>query len=234
VTEKWSSAAPDISESDQVLMNSAGGRATIAAVKQHVAQSAVIQPQMNLEIDLGLDSLARAECFVSVEQCLGIELKAEEAATVQTVAELADLANTKLGTGHASGELAPAKFSWREALAQPDLQEQLPKEVKELLRPKPGSVLLAYAALRVVYLISRVLFRMQVRGGRIETTDRSGCPGWNLSDLATLLVALPPCKNKHQFRKAYRSSGSDGGCNRRTLLREADRCSTATNSATAG
>lgn len=159
----------EISEVDQMLLDSAGGRATMAALKQHVGQAKVIQPQMNLEIDLGLDSLARAECFVSLEQSLGIELKPEEAATVQTVAELAHLANTKLGTGRASGDLAPAKFSWREALAQPDLQERLPEEVKELLRPKPGSVLLAYAVLRVVYLVSRILFRMQVKGTDVLT-----------------------------------------------------------------
>lgn len=161
--------ASDLSDADRVLMDSAGGRATIAAVRQHVAGSKVIEPQMNLEIDLGLDSLARAECFVSVEQSLGVELKAEEAATVQTVGELAHLANTKLGSASASVELEPAKFSWRDALAQPDLQERLPEEVKELLRPKPGSVLLAYAVLRVVYLISRVLFRMKVRGDDVLT-----------------------------------------------------------------
>jgi long-chain acyl-CoA synthetase len=159
----------EISEVDQMLMDSPGGRATIAAVKQHVGQSKVIQPQMNLEIDLGLDSLARAECLVSVEQSLGIEIRPEETATVQTVAELAHLANTKLGTGCASGDLAPAKFSWREALAQPDLQERLPEEVRELLRPKPGSVLFAYAVLRVIYLISRLLFRMQVKGADVLT-----------------------------------------------------------------
>ena len=166
---KRESKAVDISEADQVLMDSPGGRATIAAVKQHVAEAKLIQPQMNLEIDLGLDSLARAECFVSVEQSLGLELKPEEAATVQTVAELARLANTKFGTGPASGELGATKFAWREALAQPDLQDQLPAEVKELLKPKPGSVLVAYAVLRIVYLISRVLFRMEVRGADVLT-----------------------------------------------------------------
>lgn len=165
-------AETKISESndaDRALLESPGGRAATAAIKQHVAESRVVQPQMNLEIDLGLDSLARAECFVSVEQSLGIEIKPDEAATVQTVAELAQLANTKLGTGSAAGELGLAKFSWREALAQPDLQEQLPAELNELLRPKPGSVFLAYAVLRVIYLISRLLFRLEVRGAEVLT-----------------------------------------------------------------
>ena len=159
----------ETNRADQALMDSAGGRATLAAVNQHMAESRVIQPQMNLEIDLGLDSLARAECFVSVEQSLGVELNPEEAATVQTVGELARLANNKLGTGAIPGELGRAKFAWGEALAQPDPQGQLPAEVKELLKPKPASVLFAYAVLRIIYLISRLVFRMDVKGVEVLT-----------------------------------------------------------------
>lgn len=159
----------ELSEGDRALMESAGGRATIAAVKQHVTELKDIHPQMNLEIDLGLDSLARAECFVSVEHSLSIQLKPEEAATVQTVGELAGLANAKLGAGSASGQLASASFSWRDVLAQPALQEELPEEVRELLKPKSGSVLLAYTVLRVIYLISRLLFRMDVKGANVLT-----------------------------------------------------------------
>ena len=154
----------EINQADQALLDSPGGRAALGAVRQHIPESKVIQPRMNLEIDLGLDSLARAECFVNVEQSLGIQLKPDEAASVQTVGELARLANNKLRTGPVPDEPGRSKFSWREALAQPELQEQLPPEVKELLKPKPGSVLLAYAVLRVIYLVSRLLFRMEVKG----------------------------------------------------------------------
>jgi acyl carrier protein len=47
---------------------------------------------MHFEIDLGLDSLARTECFASVEQTLGIELDPQELSTVQKVGELVQLA----------------------------------------------------------------------------------------------------------------------------------------------
>lgn len=161
--------ALEISEVDQVFMNSQGGRATIAAMKQHVPESEVIHPRMNLEIDLGLDSLARAECFVSVEQSLGIKLEPDDAANVQTVADLVRLANAKLGTGPASAQFSSANFSWREALAQPALQQELPEEVRELLKPKPRSVVLAYLVLRVIYLIARLLFRMEVKGADVLT-----------------------------------------------------------------
>jgi long-chain acyl-CoA synthetase len=157
----------EITQADQALLDSPGGRATMAAVKQHVAESQTINPQMNLEIDLGLDSLARAECFVSVEQSLGIELKPDEAATVQTIAELAQLANTKVETGIGAGELARARFCWHDALAQPALPEKRPEEVQELLKPKPGAALVAYAILRIFYGISRLLFRMEVNGTEV-------------------------------------------------------------------
>lgn len=70
-----------VSEADRALMDSPAGRATLAAVEQHVRDIPLIQPHLNFEIDLGLDSLARAECFASVEQSLGIELRPEELST---------------------------------------------------------------------------------------------------------------------------------------------------------
>jgi long-chain acyl-CoA synthetase len=165
---KGTGMALETTEVDRVLMNSPGGRATIAAVKQQLGET-VIHPQMNLEIDLGLDSLARAECFVSVEASLGLTLEPDEAANVQTVGDLVGLANAKLGTGPASPETGRTKFSWRDALTQPALQQELPEEVRELIKPKPGSVLLAYGVLRVIYVIARVLFRMEVKGAEVLT-----------------------------------------------------------------
>ena len=161
---KASPGVVEINEPDQTLLDSPGGRAAIAAVKQHLPESKVIHPQMNLEIDLGLDSLARAECMVSLEQSLGIQLKPDEVVNVHTVAELIRLANIRLGTAPAPRELTVTQFSWREALAQPALQKELPEEVRELLKSKRGSVVLAYMVSQVIYLIARVLFRMEVKG----------------------------------------------------------------------
>jgi long-chain acyl-CoA synthetase len=88
---------------------------------------------------------------------------------VQTVAELVRLANTKLGAAPTRGGLGDAKFSWRDALSQPALQQDLPEEARELLNPKPGSVALAYAVLRVIYVIARLFFRMRVSGVDVLT-----------------------------------------------------------------
>jgi long-chain acyl-CoA synthetase len=154
------------SEADQELMDSTAGRVVTAAIKQHVRDIELIHPQMNFEIDLGLDSLARAECFASVEQSLGIELKPEEASVAQTVGELVKLANAKINGKPPSVGQTSADFQWRDVLS--GTSEELP-EVAQLLKPKPGLALFAYVALQLIYLVARVLFRMEVRGGEVLT-----------------------------------------------------------------
>ncbi len=153
-----------LSEADQALMDSPAGRATIAAVVQHVRDMKLIHPQMNFEIDLGLDSLARAECFASIEQSLGIELKPEEVSTAQTVGELVLLANAKISGGPRRLGPAGAEFHWRDVLA--GTTEELP-EVEHLLKRKPGLVLFEYVVLRFIYLAARLLLRMEVKGKEV-------------------------------------------------------------------
>lgn len=155
-----------LSDADQALMTSPAGRATVAAVKLHARDIELIHPRMNFEIDLGLDSLARAECVVSVEQSLGIELKPEEVSAAQTVGELVQLANAKLSSGPRPLARAGGEFHWRDVLAR--TTEELP-EVQQLLRRKPELVLFAYVVLRLIYVGARLLFRMEVKGREVLT-----------------------------------------------------------------
>jgi long-chain acyl-CoA synthetase len=154
-----------LSEAERKELDSPAGRAVVAAIKHHVSDIESISPQMNLEIDLHLDSLARAECVVSVEQSLGIELKPEEISTVQRVGELIQLANAM---SSAATRLGPAgqKFHWRQVLA--GTSEELP-ELAQLLRPKSGVVLIAYLVLQLIYFLARLVFRMEVKGGKVLT-----------------------------------------------------------------
>ncbi|HEU4477545.1 MAG TPA: AMP-binding protein [Pyrinomonadaceae bacterium] len=149
-----------LSEADQRLMDSPAGRAVVAAIKQHLPDRELISPQMNLEIDLRLDSLARAECVVSVEQNLGIELKPEEVSTVQRVGELIQLASA-MSSGPTGVRTTAEEFHWRHVLSE--TSAELP-EVAQLLRPKTGLVLIAYGVLRFVYLVARLFFRVEVKG----------------------------------------------------------------------
>ncbi len=160
---KRESKAVTLSQAERALMDTPAGRATLAMVKRHLRDIEVIHPHMNFEIDLGLDSLARAECVVGIEQSLGIELKPEEVATVQRVGELVELANAKI-TGKPQLGPADAEFHWRNVLA--GTSEELP-EVEQLLRRKPGVVLFAYVVLQLINLGARLLFRMEVKGKEV-------------------------------------------------------------------
>ena len=160
------SKATVLIETERALMDSPAGRATVAAVRQHVADVDPIQPAMNFEIDLSLDSLARAECFASVEQMLGIEFTPEELSTVQTVGELVQIANAKVTGSPSALVAAGAGFHWRNVLAE--TREELP-EVEQLLGPRPALVLLAYVLLRLIYFAASFLFRVEVKGKDILT-----------------------------------------------------------------
>jgi long-chain acyl-CoA synthetase len=154
-----------LSEADRVLMDSPAGQAVCAAVRLHCRDIQVISPQMNLEIDLELDSLARAECVVAIEQKLLIELKPEEVATAQTVGELVQLANAKRTGGTRVGS-SGEEFHWRDMLA--GTSAELP-ELAHFLKPKPVLVVFAHLLLRLVYLAARVFFRMEVKGREVLT-----------------------------------------------------------------
>jgi long-chain acyl-CoA synthetase len=162
---RWSKAIV-LSKADQALMESPAGRATVDALKHHAGDTKSIHPLMNLEIDLGLDSLARAECFSSVEQSLGIELKPAEVSNAQTVGELAQLANAKVSDKLPSVGPGTTGFHWRNVLV--GTAEELP-EMKQLLRPKPALVFFAYAVLRFIYFAARLLFRLEVKGREVLT-----------------------------------------------------------------
>ena len=160
--EKWVH-----SEVDQALMDSVAGRATVAAVKQHNHDVELIHPHMHFEIDLGLDSLARTECFASVEQTLGIELDPQALSTVQRVGDLVQLAMSRLNGGSRSLGTVGPEFRWQTELAQ--TAETLP-DVEQLLKRKTAVVLFAYVVLRIIRIGAQLLFRMEVRGR--EVLDR--------------------------------------------------------------
>lgn len=160
--------------SDHVLMESPSGQAIARAIRQHVPETKVIHPRMNLEIDLGLDSLARAECIASLEQTLGLEFKPEEVTHAQNVGELIELANAisrkpsppTVGTEKFGGALAAREFSWHHILSTASFDLA---EVQPVLKPKPAIALFAYLTLRLVYIGARVLFRMEVKGSEVLT-----------------------------------------------------------------
>ena len=63
---------------------SSAARTVVEAIRPHAKDTDVIHPQMNLEFDLGLDSLARAEVFAALENAFETEFTAEQAGVIAT------------------------------------------------------------------------------------------------------------------------------------------------------
>jgi len=97
---------------DTALMNAPIGRQLTKLVKQNSeqAEAETIHPAMSLEIDLGLDSLSRAEVFAGLEQAFSIEFDGDEAANALTVKEVIEL--TEKRAGGANAEIVETDFNW--------------------------------------------------------------------------------------------------------------------------
>ena len=200
---------------DRRLMETVAGCALSVAIRHHVPDAPVIHPQLNLELDLGLDSLARAECLASVEQSLGVELDSAAVGSALTVAEVVTVANDMVSkVGHdkvsrasrqSGAEASRAVISkspgnWSEILQLTSADDI---ELLPILKRKRFTALVAYLLLRPVYLFARVFLRMEVRGlEHVERLDRPFliCPN-HQSYLDALLVcsAYPPHILRHVF-----------------------------------
>ena len=118
----------DFTAEDKALMESATALSVIAAIKQNARDAEVVHPKMNLEIDLGLDSLARAETFAALEQAFSTEFDADEAAEAITVASVVDLVNKH---GGATTEALSVDLNWGKIVREAD--DDFP-EVRAVLR----------------------------------------------------------------------------------------------------
>ena len=187
------------SPADQALMNSPAGRAVAAAIKQQSPEATIIHPQMNLELDLGLDSLARAECIVSVERALDARFTPEAEAAALTVGEVVALVQSISPEGRLD-EQKTSQLDLREILASvppgdPDLQP--------ILKRKPLAVVVGYALLRLIFFAARILLRLEVKGRDVLVCLRRPfliCPNHqSYLDAIILCSAYPRSVLSHVF-----------------------------------
>lgn len=165
-----------LSSADAELMNSAAGSVVTSIIKQCVGEARIFHPLLSLEIDLGLDSLARIECMMKVEQALGIQFEPEETTSILTLGDLVILsARKKDGDSNLQNfaksqvnflsGVSSSKSHWQETLSE---SKPIP-ELQPLLNRKPLTASLVYVVLRLVYLCGRLLFGLEVKGTAILT-----------------------------------------------------------------
>ena len=117
-----------------------------------------VRPGDSLELDLGLDSMQRIELLVSIEEELGGKVEESRLAEIYTVRELVD---TILASAAEGGGTPRARFAGWGAVLNED-----PTDPEILALSKPQRVVPAFwfCVGRVVRLVARILFRLQVRG----------------------------------------------------------------------
>lgn len=120
-----------------------------------------VRPGANLELDLGLDSIERVELLADLEQLYAARVPEEVTHRIYTVRELVDAARAAAtGTGFAA-PAAPTGDAWGKLLSD------LPKKdsaLSGLLEPHPVVALFVFAALKLWYLLARLLLRFRATG----------------------------------------------------------------------
>jgi long-chain acyl-CoA synthetase len=155
-TKTW-----NFTEEDKILMSSNIAQLLSQAVKNHNAEIAEIHPNMNVELDLGLDSLARAECIAVLEQNLGIEFEAEKVATALTFGETVKLAQTLAPHAEKETSLVAESFNWGRIVTE--TKDDMP-EVKAVLKDNFLWFTVALVVMRLIYVIARIFFRLELKG----------------------------------------------------------------------
>lgn len=150
----------ELTSSDADRLNSPVGRAVVAAIKNNAKDTdAVIHPTMNLEIDLGLDSLARAETFAALENAFATEFEGEEAATALTVADVVELVRRHGGSD--KSEIS-VDFEWGNIVENANASNV--PEIDPILKKQPFFAPFAWLVYRCFNLVGRILFRLEVKG----------------------------------------------------------------------
>ena len=147
------------SPEDRALLESPVGREVLRSLREQYGRTAPIGPGMNLELDLGFDSMERVELLASLETALGVELPDDFGAEIHTVRDLITRLDELTGARRAAGERA--RQSWTEILSESALSKEGEWQVRF---SGPWLSALKYAGLRVFYLVFRILLGLEVRG----------------------------------------------------------------------
>jgi long-chain acyl-CoA synthetase len=153
-------------EEDDPRLRQGVGRVLAQLVHEAKPEAGPLNPSMNIELDLGFDSLARVELLGLVETSLGTHIDDQEAARIFTLGELVDAFEKASGPKVATGT-AGATRSWKDIL---DASENAP-EAHYIFKSRRLWNPVAVIVMRVVLLLARVLFRLRYFG--IEKLPRS-------------------------------------------------------------
>jgi long-chain acyl-CoA synthetase len=143
---------------DIKLIEDRVGRKVVECIEPLMKERMPIWSTDNLELDLGLDSLARIGLVVALEQAFSIKLPETFASEIQTVGEL--VARLKeYGIGGISGtEKMPA---WKDILK---IEPESSDKAKVGLRHDLPDRVIIFIGLALLKTVAKIFFRLRVRG----------------------------------------------------------------------
>jgi long-chain acyl-CoA synthetase len=146
-------STPTLTDEDQTLMDAPGAQALIERIQSLSGSSAALRPSSHLELDAGLDSLARVELDSILEREFGVRIPPDEIPHISTVGDLLQ---------RLSGEHAGAgTVQWRDILS-----ERVLPPLESLFNLHRGPLARAgVATLRTTLrAVLRLGFRLDVQG----------------------------------------------------------------------
>jgi len=156
--------ALEMSDNDKALMNSPAGKIVLAAIERNIKPDTAVHPKMSLELDLGLDSLGRAEVMAALESALQTDFDGDEAAKALTVADTIELvkAHGKNIPQNIDADFQPdVDLNWGKIVRTAD--NDLP-EIQPILKKRPLFGPFAFTVYRIFNFFCRFAFRLEVSG----------------------------------------------------------------------
>ncbi len=127
-----------------------------------------MHPTLNLELDLGLDSMQRVELLSRLEEELGGDLAESQLVEIYTVRDLIDAVLQSAASGAGGQAARPAFAGWKSILGE----EIADPDVLALAHPSTLNDGFWFLASRVLQMISFDLFRLRVSG--LEKLPKTG------------------------------------------------------------
>jgi long-chain acyl-CoA synthetase len=147
-------------QADESILQSAVGQEVINCLSETHHRDGPIEPNMNLELDLGFDSMERAELLASLEQILNLQLPDDFSAGIHTVRDL--IVHLEQQAGVVSRTGAQERQSWKKILSDESLSQ---KEAASFPLSGTLGAFLKYSLLRLAYcFLFRTLLRIETRG----------------------------------------------------------------------
>jgi long-chain acyl-CoA synthetase len=140
---------------DHSRFRSGAGAVIAELVRESKSDVGALDPSMNIELDLGFDSLARVELLGLAEARLGTHINEQKASRIFTLGELIDAFEA------ASASETVVGRSWKEILEAASANEMGEHYIfkrRSLLNP------IMVAVMRLVKLQARIFFRMRYFG----------------------------------------------------------------------